>query len=213
MGVSGSHGLLLDVNAHSADLLSNIVGIAPSLSFLRFGMPKLCAKAAFTSKQSPVNCSLQSTECSVASHCVQDRLTCLTHFVRRTGSFGNLNMLIELVGVLEQPTATQRRTILHNRKVKRRKNVRLLCRSSASVPVRRNSKPRPEAKISGRPFERNEYSSDFYRSLGQNDVFIHETSVLYVQTLVICHCLNFYFSLATHPLIKFFSLTSLIIFK
>ena len=31
-----------------ADVISNIVGIAPSLSLLRFDMPKLCAKAAFT---------------------------------------------------------------------------------------------------------------------------------------------------------------------
>ena len=132
MGVSGP---LLDVDARSADLLSNIVGIAPSLSLLRFDMPKLCSTAAFTSKQSSVKCSLQSTECSVASHCARVRLTCLTHFARRTGSFGNLNRLIVLVGVLEQPAATQQRTIFHNRKVKRRKNVRLLCRSSASVPV------------------------------------------------------------------------------
>ena len=135
MGVSGSHGLLLDVNARSMDLLSNIVGIAPSLSLLRFDMPKLCTKAAFTLKQSSVKCSLQSMECSVASHCTRVRLTCLTHFARRTGSFGNLNRLTVLVGVLEQPAATQRRTIFHNQKVKRRKNVRLLCHSSASIPV------------------------------------------------------------------------------
>ena len=135
VGVSESHGLLLDVDARSVDLLSNIVGIAPSLSLLRFDMTKLCAKAAFTSKQSSVKCSLQSTECSIASHCAWVRLTCLTHFARRTGSFGNLNRLIVLVGVLEQPAATQRRTIVHNRKVNRRKNVRLLYRFSASVPV------------------------------------------------------------------------------
>ena len=135
MGVSGLHGLLLDVDARFADHLLNIVGIAPSLSLLRFDMPNLCAKAAFTSKQSSVKCSLQSTECSVASHCALVRLTCLTHFARRTGSFGNLNRLIVLVDVLEQPAATQRRTIFHNRKVKRRKNVQLLCRSSASVPA------------------------------------------------------------------------------
>ena len=144
VGVSGSHGLLLNVDARSVDFLSNIVGIAPSFSLLRFDMPKLCAKAAFTSKQSSVKCSLQSTECSVASHCARVRLTCLTLFARRTGSFGNFNRLIVLVGVLEQPAATQRRTIFHNRKVKQTKNhrfyypwknVRLLCRSSASVPV------------------------------------------------------------------------------
>ena len=71
MGVSGLHGLLLDVDARFADHLLNIVGIAPSLSLLRFDVPKLCAKAAFTSKQSSVKCSLQSTECSVASHCAR----------------------------------------------------------------------------------------------------------------------------------------------
>ena len=106
MGVSGSHGLLLDVDARFADLLSNIVGIAPSLSLLRFDMPKRCAKAAFTSKQPSVKFSLQSTECSAASHCARVRLTCLTHFARRTGSFGNLNRLIVLVGVLEQLTGS-----------------------------------------------------------------------------------------------------------
>ena len=91
-------------------------GLHPYLSLLSFEMLKLCAKAAFALKQSSLKCLLHSTKCSVGSNCAWIHLTCFTHFTWRTGSFGNLKRLIELVGVLEQPGATQCQTIFHNRK-------------------------------------------------------------------------------------------------
>ena len=119
VGVSASDDLLRDapeVEACSTEGLWKIVGIASALSRLLFDRPKLWARAASASKQSSVKCSLHSTECSVASQRSRVRLTCFTHFSRSTGSFGNLNKEILSLGVLEQPAATQRRTIFQERR-------------------------------------------------------------------------------------------------
>ena len=133
MGVSGSQGLLLDVNARFTDLLSNIVWIAPSLSLLRFDIPKLSLRWRLPRNNPTVNCSLQSMVCCVASHCSYAGSPDLPR------PFHSKNRILREFVYVNRANrcvrATQRRTILHNRKVKRRKNVRLLCCSSASVPV------------------------------------------------------------------------------
>ena len=98
---------------------------------------KTFAKVAFTPyNNTTVNCSLQSMECCVASHCSYARSSDLPRpFHSKNRIFREFVYVNRANRCVKQLTATQRRTILHNRKMKRRKNVLLLCCSSASVSV------------------------------------------------------------------------------
>lgn len=103
--------LLCGSTPDSVDLL-NMDGTAPGFNRLLFFIPNDEARTESTSNESSVKCSLQRKLFSVAFHCARVLCTCFSHWALRTRSFGNLNTLTRSEGVLEQPAATHRFTIL-----------------------------------------------------------------------------------------------------